>query len=442
MTDPSTSDWIRVAVPEHACTIWQRGRHVDGTYLRVYVPERASRPEEPLKTVLYLHGFALCMPSFYDDHLLALAAEGYIVFFPDFQRSAYPDPAPLAPVPPREELPLTRLWGRTALRLAGRPENAAVELEDLHPLLAARYGGIRQPAGAPGLPTVGDLRRVVFPLVLIQLILAVIGWFRRTYARNLSHLLGTVALSLASSPKRWLAQAIALAEAGWKDLAQEPAYSHWQQARPQAYGFGHSLGGLLALSLPWALRDDRAARFQPRVIVVADPAADSEMGIPRFAIWLLKRFGAPFTADPLRIRHTGSELTQPVAILHGAADRLVPPSQWVGGSEGRPSNFSAIASTAKALYFSCSNPALDPELIAFHNQAVTSTQYYDDALFRSFGGVKDGPNPYDTTFIWPAALALYRETVQPQDLLGTLPEHPFAITTGESRRAAVAAGQR
>jgi hypothetical protein len=155
------------------------------------------------------------------------------------------------------------------------------------------------------------------------------------------------------------------------------------------------------------------------------------MGIPRFAIALLKLFGAPFSRDPLRIRDTGPLLTQPVAILHGAADTLVPPSQWVGRSDGQGSNFAAINSDAKAIYFSCSNQARDPGLIAFHNQAVTSTQYYDDALFRSFGGVKDGPNAYDTTYIWPAALALYGEQVQPQDLLQALPEHPFAITSGE-----------
>ncbi len=101
-----------------------------------------------------------------------------------------------------------------------------------------------------------DLRRVVVPLLLIQLIFAVIGWFRRTCARNLSHLLSTVALSLASSLDQWLSQAIALAEAGWNDLA-----------------------GQLSLSLPWALRHDPGGRL--------------EMGIPRFAIALLKLFGAP-----------------------------------------------------------------------------------------------------------------------------------------------------
>jgi hypothetical protein len=229
----------------------------------------------------------------------------------------------------------------------------------------------------------------------------------------------------------WLNQALALVEAGWDDLARQPPYAHWRQARPMVYGFGHSLGGLLSLSLPWALRHEPAARFRPRVIVVADPAAESEMGIPSFAIALLRLCGAPFTADPLRIRETGPLLSQPVAILHGAADVLVPPAQWVGPTDGGGTNFSAIASEAKAIYFSCSNPDAKPPLIAFHNQAVTCTRYYDDALFELFGGVKDGANAYNTAYIWPGALALFGEQVPPQDLLRALPSRPFAITTGE-----------
>ena len=418
MSEPTTPQWTCVHDGDHACTIWQRGCHEQGNYLRVYVPDAAARAEQPLRVVLYLHGFALCMPSFYESHLLALAAEGYIVFFPDFQCSDYPSPAPGEPVPVREDLPRAGPWTSRAVRLAVRPQGSAAGPEAL-----------------------GDLRRVVLSLLLIELILVVIGWFRRTYARNLSHLLWTVAMSLASSPKDWLAQAQALVESGWDDLAGEPAYAHWRQAQPMVYGFGHSLGGLLSLSLPWALRNEPAARFRPRVIVVADPAAASEMGIPGFVIALLRLFGAPFTADPLRIRETGPQLCQSVAILHGADDKLVPPAQWVVPTDGGGTNFSAIASKAKAIYFSCSNRPCNPSLIAFHNQAVTCTRYYDDALFEFFGGVKHGINAYNIAYIWPGALALFGEQVRPQDLLGALPSRPFAITTGEPPPPA-AAGSR
>jgi hypothetical protein len=78
------------------------------------------------------------------------------------------------------------------------------------------------------------------------------------------------------------------------------------------------------------------------------------MGIPGFAIALLKLFGSPFTAEPLRIQGTGPCLRQPLAILHGLADTLVPPQQWdPHGSDGA---YAAIASPGKALFFAGSNP--------------------------------------------------------------------------------------
>jgi hypothetical protein len=62
--------------------------------------------------------------------------------------------------------------------------------------------------------------------------------------------------------------------------------------------------------------------------------------------------------------------------------------------------------------------------VAFHNQAVTSTKYYDDDLFRSFGGVKHGANAYNTAWIWPALTALFQDRVPPAELLNNLPCRP------------------
>jgi hypothetical protein len=149
------------------------------------------------------------------------------------------------------------------------------------------------------------------------------------------------------------------------------------------------------------------------------------MGIPGFAIALLKLFGSPFTVEPLRIQDTGPCLSQPVAILHGLADTLVPPQQWdPHGSDGA---YAAIHSRDKALFFASSNPQHNPPLLAFHNQAVTSTQYYDDDLFRSFGGVKHGANAYNTAWIWPALTALFQDRVPPADLVTKLPPLPFDV---------------
>ena len=65
-----------------------------------------------------------------------------------------------------------------------------------------------------------------------------------------------------------------------------------------------------------------------------------------------------------------------------------------------------------------------------HNQAVTSTQYYDDDLFKSFGGVKHGPNAYNCRWIWPALLALCGDRILPEELLQNLhEERPFEVST-------------
>lgn len=416
--------WQSLLDPDLDATIYQRGQHSAGTYIRVYVPRAAERPGESLRVILYLHGFALGLPCFYEAHLRELVRQGWVVIFPDFQFSAYPD-LPLAAATDAVQASSANQqapqWTGTTLRLLRRSGDQRLQAEDLPPALAAA-------TPAAGLPPaqVRDLRRVLLPWILIQLVLWVIGWFRRSYARNLSKLLGTVLLSLAYSPKVWLAQAIGQAEAALDDLAQLPPYNHWRTQSWAAYSFGHSLGGLLSLSIASLQGDQAPQRLQPRVVLAADPTTSTTTGIPSFAITLLRLFDAPFTRDPITIATTGSALHQPVAILHGMADDLVKPQLWATASGGGA--FSFIASPAKALYFSESNTTATPPLVAFHNQAVTSTQYYDDALFEHFGGVKVGPNAYNTSWIWPALTALFTEVTTPSELLEHLPPPPFRVS--------------
>ena len=87
--------WQSLLDPDLDATIYQRGQHSAGTYIRVYVPRAAERPGESLRVILYLHGFALGLPCFYEAHLRELVRQGWVVIFPDFQFSAYPD-LPLA----------------------------------------------------------------------------------------------------------------------------------------------------------------------------------------------------------------------------------------------------------------------------------------------------------------------------------------------------------
>lgn len=427
-SDPTASRWQQLHDEVHHCTMFQRGRHRDGTFIRVFVPDSAREPGTALRVILYLHGFALCQPSFYQQHMLQLAAQGWIVLYPDFQRSSYRE-EPLSPDPAASAGGRATLaWGRTTRRLLGRRREDSLAEDDLPQDLARAAGEAELTCALPEL-RVKDLRRVLLPWILIQLVLGVIGWFRRNYARNLGQLIGTVLLSLAYSPKHWLANAMVLAESAWHDLAREAPYQHWPNRPEAVYGFGHSLGGLLSLSLPslpTLLGPGAAPPWEAKVILACDPATSTEMGIPGFAIALLKLFHAPFTAEPLRIQDTGPFLQQPVAILHGLADTLVPPQLWdPHGSDGA---YAAIASPGKALFFASSNPSHNPPLVAFHNQAVTSTQYYDDDLFRSFGGVKHGANAYNTAWIWPALTALFQQHVPPAELLAALPSPPpFAV---------------
>lgn len=403
--------------------VYQRGSHAEGTFIRVYVPELArSARAEPLRTVTYLHGFALCMPRFYEAHLIDLVRRGHLVFFPDFQRSLYPDTPPGAPPAVRQERRDRSLW-RGLLR---ETRGLGDEEEVFSATLRHAVGGEASDPGSAGIPA-GALRRTLWPLLLILAVLEALSWFRRRYGRNLIHLLSTVALSLASAPGQWLEQAISLVDQAFDDLGSRDEFRHWAEQPLQPAAFGHSLGGLLALSLPSAYCHRRDQRFAPTQVLVADPAASTEMGIPAFAIWLLKLFGAPFTADPIRITATGGDLSVPVAILHGAADALVPPAQWATAAAGPGPNFTAIVSSSKALLFSWSNAAASPPLVAFHNQAVTSTAYYDDALFRSFGGVKHGANAYNTEYIWPALHLLLSGEASPPDLLERLCPCDFQV---------------
>lgn len=423
MSLTSSQSWIHVHVPEDKYYVYQCGSHADGTYIRVYVPEAAEKSGEKLRAILYLHGFALCMPSFYEDHLVGLVKEGYIIFFPDFQRSCYPNTPPQELTPPRPPLAHFQMWLSVATQSSAQN---SLSTNDIRPMLSEVYE--RGDAGlGRGLSefSTGEFRRVARALVVIIALLNVFSWFRKEYGKNLIHLLSTVALSLVHRPTQWLNNVIALTEDAWEYLSQQERYSHWNQETLDTFAFGHSLGGLFALSLPSGLKDAPNNRFFPKQIVTADPAPSTEMGIPKFAIWILKFFQSPFTEDPIRIQDTGTSLTEPVAILHGGADKLVPPSQWVVSS----ANYKAIASQNKAVYFSYSNSEAQPPLVAFHNQAVTSTQYYDDALFKNFGGVKNGPNSYNTQYVWPSVRKIFMETTTPEDLLSHLNIVDFQVKT-------------
>jgi hypothetical protein len=409
--------------PKDGYSIFQGGSHAEGNFIRVYVPDSAVQGgghgehdgTPPLKTLIYLHGFALSMPRFYGDHLVELVKNGYIIFFPDFQVSDYPDAEPGEDPSPRDERNGLLIWYQLMRRLLF--PKAGIEL------ILSWFVRLRLAAG----------------LTLLLFFLQILSLWRATIFQNLISLISTVALSLVSAPTEWLSQVINGCDHAWDQIAKDSRYAHWANTQPQAYAFGHSLGGLLALSLPWGYGDAKiraaaSTRLQPQQIVVADPAASTLMGMPPFVVPILKLFRLPFTSQPITITDSGVALKVPVTILHGEGDTLVPPGQWIDPIKqfwpwqaAKPCNFLSIASTEKAIYASCSNPNAQPPLVSFHNQAVTNTTYYDDELFNSFGGVKTGPNAYNFNYIWPAVLLLLSGKAQPGTVLDDLLHPDFGI---------------
>lgn len=427
MTSKPASNWV--IEQRKGYRIYQSGNHPCGTYMRVYVPDSATQPGTPLKSVLYLHGFALCIPEFYELHMIRLVKEGYIVFFPDFQPSYYHTTLPSDPPQTREKEDTEHLkrWYSIATRknLTQRDDHRLGISEILSLDLEEGISQMSQPETmrlGPGLdePVDNDVRRVAWALVILLVLFKVVGFIRQEYGRNIIHLLSTVGISLFQYPTCWLSNAIQLTERAWQDLTID--YPHWGEVAVETFAFGHSIGGLIALSLPSQLTHESDPRVVPKQIVVADPAPSTLMGIPGLAIWLLQRLNSRFTQRPIRIVSTGPKVDVPVTILHGAADRLVPPPQWLSGT---PSNYDAINSSVdKAIYFSCSSP---PDLTAFHNQAVTSTEFYGDGLMREFGGVKDGVNAYNWEYIWPGLELIITGQVTPSTLLEQLEPNDFDV---------------
>ena len=419
MTDstPSTAPTETVQWHEEqkeSYKIYWSGSHREGDFVQAYAPDPMPQTDKA-KIIVYLHGFALSLPQFYNDHIETLVRAGYYVIFPDFQQSTYPDPGDT-----EKERSHSGVWfsllGTAIVALIQRKRAAkTAEFSD-----RCRSRKLSNPTSFKQL-------RVSLALVSIfGLIYLVYSIIDRIYGKNLLKLLSTVGLSLLNRPAEWADNAIDLSEAALNKMAE--TYPILTQSDPEVVVFGHSLGGLLALSWPTFLNADQT-RLKPLQVFTADPAPSTELGIPSFAIWILKLFRVPFATQPLLIKNTGKNLTVPVAILHGADDKIVRPQTWVKPAlfQSQP-NFDYIASTAKKIYFSLSEKQKEPPLVAFHNQAVTDTTYYDNALFKNFGGVKEDPNAYNFQYIWPWLQGVIAQHVQPDQPLTQFPPETIQIT--------------
>ncbi|MGK7939641.1 MAG: hypothetical protein AB4062_05715 [Crocosphaera sp.] len=391
--------------------IYQTGSHRQGDFVRIYAPKTPKKYEGKIKVITYLHGFSLCLPKFYEKHLEQLVNEGFYVFFPDYQTSDYPDFY-------AEDI--------TYLEESQKPRSTLkywlfgiaiflIQLIFRRDVRKQEFKKLTEDGILKGL-------RLVLGTILIIVSVNVVYLFKREFAKNLVSMITTVIESLRSFPREWLAFSVETTITGWNTLCKYSQESGQEldlsKQEIDFYVFGHSLGGLLALSWPYYLQENQdkiPEKFQVKQIITGDPATNTALGIPKLALWILGILRFPAATQPLKIEETGKALNLPVGILHGNDDKIVKPTEWVKPPLSQEKGgFFHIASTEKNIYFSQSNR---PEnLIANHNQSVTNTTYYGDLFMSNFGGAKDGPNAYNLEYIWPALKAVVLNQVSVNQL--------------------------
>jgi fermentation-respiration switch protein FrsA (DUF1100 family) len=188
------------------------------------------------------------------------------------------------------------------------------------------------------------------------------------------------------SPRGWLGNAIGSVAAAFEraGLADAPV---------DTYLFGHSLGGLFALSWPAFAAGKVPAELMPSQVIAANPIPDSESLIPTPIRITGRAIGA--YADRVDVAEAGAALRVPVAILHGAGDILVPVRSWAGP-------FEAIASKEKRFYCAQSDSHGAPALVADHIQSGVDTSFLPNVMaMMSVGGVAS-ENTLNWRYIWPA----------------------------------------
>ncbi len=169
---------------------------------------------------------------------------------------------------------------------------------------------------------------------------------------------------LIDSQLKWLRNALASVSGAYERTGLGA------QTQVQTTLYGHSLGGLFALSWPYYVgQDGLPSWLLPRQVVAADPIPSTAISsVPGPLGKLLRRL-----TDDVDIRKTGRGLTVPVAILHGAADWVVPKAEW-------REPFRCIASEHKAMYLSFTDTHGCPGHFANHEQATNDTGFFPPLL--------------------------------------------------------------
>jgi len=214
--------------------------------------------------------------------------------------------------------------------------------------------------------------------------------FDRCFLKTVKDLIDAAAGSGIDPQEDWLNAAIASVKGAYnsylpKDISVE------------TYLFGHSLGGLFALS--WAHfinqenTDGSLEKLLPKQVVVADPIPSTKMGISGPVGKAIKLT----TRDDryIDIQGVGGDLTMPVAILHGDKDAIAPKGEWKQW-------FPYIKTEDKKMYLSFSDIVGCPPMYANHEQATQNLSFFPIFLQLTFLDGVGVENNLNWRYIWDA----------------------------------------
>ncbi|MFN9622363.1 MAG: hypothetical protein ACK587_05960 [Cyanobacteriota bacterium] len=179
--------------------------------------------------------------------------------------------------------------------------------------------------------------------------------------------------------------------------------------------FGHSVGGLFALSWPFVIGPNGI-----RAIFAADPVP-ATISLPSWLMDATRQQAArqsnvdlsqlPFLAHPVMASKTGKKLNNiPTAVLVGDSDAFVKVSDW-------QQLWPKLATNQKRLYISQTDNyygiyRCDAQrgLTAYHNQSVTNTLFYGPDDLQGLIGGAGLQNDLRWRCVWAALDAILRGT--------------------------------
>ncbi len=304
--------------------------HADGNYVIAYTPEQ---PASTLKVVIYLHGFALGNPYFYQEHVYHLLSQGYYVIFvdyqqDDFQGSTYSPGNSIDDALKLFKSALDSMHITAPQTLQNAINNALFALQQLN--LTAEN------------PEIYIFGHSVGGFLSLSW---VYGVKSATSPEDTSDDDPPVSLSSPSSHGLKLTSFQKELLRPKAIVAASPMTG--TQSLPLPKELSINLSDLIPDSVPELVRKALEALISP----LQDVLNASLQEIQKFLASIESEL-PPFITDPLKIAETGSALNDtPIVILLGADDSYASPTDWQNKTHGK-SNWDCITSTEKGMYIS------------------------------------------------------------------------------------------